>query len=264
MDERMFNCEMGRRESVAGVHYQETRHREPFAMGVHAHAEAHFALILDGLAESRYGPVTHSAPRATLSYTPPEMEHASRYLMPVSAFYISVGRASVDRLETPFEVTEGPLTALAGRIHREYRDQDRSGPRIVEEAMLELLAGMVGFRIPDEDGPVPRWLHRAREALHGDPGNLQSIDQIAHTVGVHPVHLMRSFRRFFGCTLGGYSRRLRVEAVCRRLRENPRLPLGELAHEMGFPDQQYLSQSFRRLVGLTPSEYRRILLHWPS
>jgi AraC family transcriptional regulator len=85
-----------------------------------------------------------------------------------------------------------------------------------------------------------------------------TLDQLANTCGVHPVHLARSFRHHYGCTIGEYIRELRVDFVCRRMRLS-NAPLAEIALAAGFADQSHLTRLFKDRMGLTPSEYRRLV-----
>ena len=51
-------------------------------------------------------------------------------------------------------------------------------------------------------------------------------------------------------------RRLRVELAGRWLTDTD-LPLAEIALAAGFCDQSHFSNLFRRIIGVTPSHYRR-------
>jgi len=83
------------------------------------------------------------------------------------------------------------------------------------------------------------------------------LEALAATVGVHPVHLAREFRRRFHETVGHRIRDLRVARACQLLAESP-LPLVEIAMEVGYADQAGFSTVFRQRTGLTPSEFRRL------
>src|SRR3546814_13632628 len=83
-----------------------------------------------------------------------------------------------------------------------------------------------------------------------------SLESLAETAGVHPVHLAREFHRRFGCTVGHYIRQRRIEFACHRLTAS-RDPLSEIAVEAGFADQSHLTNTFRRLVGMPPGRFRR-------
>ena len=79
---------------------------------------------------------------------------------------------------------------------------------------------------------------------------------IARTVGVHPVYLAQVFRQVYGCTISAYLCRRRLEYACAELRYS-RAPIAEIALTAGFYDQGHFSRTFKRVLGLTPSEYRR-------
>jgi AraC family transcriptional regulator len=75
-------------------------------------------------------------------------------------------------------------------------------------------------------------------------------------VGVHPDHLVHAFRRQYHCTVGEYVRQLRIEFACRQITSSD-MPLAEIAVEAGFADQSHFTKTFKRLVGMTPSEFQR-------
>jgi AraC family transcriptional regulator len=70
------------------------------------------------------------------------------------------------------------------------------------------------------------------------------------------VTLARTFRRTFGCTVGEYLRRLRIERAAEQLVSGD-LPLAEIALAAGFADQSHFSNVFRRRTGVSPSAFRR-------
>ena len=73
---------------------------------------------------------------------------------------------------------------------------------------------------------------------------------------MHPVTLARAFRTFYGCSVGEYLRRVRVDLAGRWLSDT-NLGLAQIALSAGFCDQSHFSNVFRRIIGLTPSRYRR-------
>jgi AraC family transcriptional regulator len=104
----------------------------------------------------------------------------------------------------------------------------------------------------------PRWLEQARELIHGQFTESLTHDQIATAVAVHPVHLAGVFRRHYGCTIGEYARRLRVEFACRNISTST-APLADIALAAGFSDQSHFSKVFKQLTGMTPAQFRKNL-----
>ena len=56
---------------------------------------------------------------------------------------------------------------------------------------------------------------------------------------------------------GEYIRQLRVEYACRQLSSSS-TALAEIASAAGFSDQSHFSRTFKRQIGMTPSQYRAI------
>jgi AraC family transcriptional regulator len=107
---------------------------------------------------------------------------------------------------------------------------------------------------PPEFRPV--WLNRAKDYLHENFADNLSIDELALAVGVHPGHLMRCFRREYGCTIGDYVRKLRIDyASLMLLRAES--SLSSIATSSGFSDQSHFIRTFKAATGLTPSAFQR-------
>jgi AraC family transcriptional regulator len=104
----------------------------------------------------------------------------------------------------------------------------------------------------------PAWLAHARDLLHAEFARSPTVREVAHRIGVHPVHMTRVFHRHFGCTVGVYLRRLRLQAAATALAEGD-LPLARIAAETGFADQPHLTRALRAAGGITPDAYRRLL-----
>jgi AraC family transcriptional regulator len=82
-----------------------------------------------------------------------------------------------------------------------------------------------------------------------------AVAEIAASVGVHPAHLAREFRRHYGTTIGAYVRRLRLEWATARLAASDDT-LSSIAFAAGFANQSHFTRAFKRHTGLTPGGYR--------
>jgi AraC family transcriptional regulator len=84
-----------------------------------------------------------------------------------------------------------------------------------------------------------------------------SVAEIAAAVGVHPLHLARTFRRFFNCSPGEYLRKCRIQLAANLLLGSKKT-LAEIALISGFADQSQFTRSFRQYTGNTPANFRRV------
>jgi len=150
----------------------------------------------------------------------------------------------------------GPAETIARRLQEELRSPDDAALLAIEGLLLELVATV--SRIEPDTPPrrTSLWLETARDLIHADPTSRISLAGLAEAVGVHPITLARGFRASYGCSVGTYVRRLKVELAGRWLTDTD-LPLAEIALAAGFCDQSHFSNLFRRIIGVTPSHYRR-------
>lgn len=82
-----------------------------------------------------------------------------------------------------------------------------------------------------------------------------SLEQLAVTSGQTELRFLRDFTRAIGLTPHAYLVEVRVQAA-RRLIEQTTLPLAAIAQDTGFAHQSHMGSAFRKLLGMTPSQYR--------
>jgi AraC family transcriptional regulator len=233
----------------------------------HTHEEAHFVLLLEGLYVSSATGAPSIASGPTLVYNPPGTTHRDRFEPRDGAlsgrfFTLSI---SAERLRTATEVaplieratnlTVAKGIGLAQRIVHECASWERTSPLIAEGLALELLA-LISRTPPALERTPPPWLRAAREMMLDRCADDVSVNEIADASNVHPVHLARVFRRFFGCTPGDFLRQRRLERGAALLRETLR-PISDVALSSGFVDQSHFSKAFKKGYGVSPGRYRR-------
>jgi AraC family transcriptional regulator len=129
--------------------------------------------------------------------------------------------------------------------------------------LLEIEGAVLRLVLADERNamrsePIPRWLLRIREMLHGEPNRRRSLIDLSRDVGRHPVQISRQFHQHFGCTLSEYMQRIRV-ARAQSLLSSPDLEISEIALASGFCDQSHFTTIFRRITGMPPHRYRLLI-----
>lgn len=79
--------------------------------------------------------------------------------------------------------------------------------------------------------------------------------QAAQIMGVSPSYLSRLFKKELGQNFQEMLIQLRLTKACELLAETS-LKHYDIARQVGFEDERYFSQVFRRAIGLTPGQYR--------
>ncbi len=91
------------------------------------------------------------------------------------------------------------------------------------------------------------------EEHYGDPGI--SVGSIAQFLGISEGHLSHIFKKETDYTPLNYLTRCRVHKAMELLRDC-RLKVYEVAERVGYRDITYFSATFKKLTGVSPSEYQ--------
>ena len=81
-----------------------------------------------------------------------------------------------------------------------------------------------------------------------------SVNDIASSTGVSRSHLYRLFMQELNITPNEYLIQYRISNACKLLRES-NINISEAAYSSGFSDPLYFSRVFKKIKGLTPTEY---------
>lgn len=91
--------------------------------------------------------------------------------------------------------------------------------------------------------------------------NLQTrihLGEMARLLGMNATTFSRRFRETTGIPPYRYVQRTRIDLAKKALVHNRGAALSELALSLGFYDQSQFTNTFRKLIGLSPSDYRRL------
>ena len=83
-----------------------------------------------------------------------------------------------------------------------------------------------------------------------------SVSELAQLASLSVSALERKFKKHLRVTPMQYIKRLRISFASQALIQTD-LSINEIAHRYGFCDHSYMSKEFRRVVGMTPREYRQ-------
>jgi len=243
---------------MEGLYYANTK------VPTHSHEQAVFCIALKGRCSEVYGNEVRDYQPLTVQFLPPNESHSLEISsLDVRAFSVEVAPQWFDRtreyslfLDKSVHSRGGLLSRLFMTLYKEFREMDDASPLAVEGLALEMLAEVSRCRIKVLDCKPPRWLTQALNLLHEQFSERLTLGHIATSVGVHPVHLARGFRRFRRCSIGEYIRQLRIEHACHELSKTD-ASLAAIASAAGFSDQSHFSRTFKRFMDMTPAEYRR-------
>jgi AraC family transcriptional regulator len=260
----MFYGKTHKQRRVGDIGLTESVYSPCFTIPRHSHESAYFGLVLQGTYRETYEGRTRECEPSTLLFHPAGELHDERHDdVLVRIFSIELPGAWRDRLPeqaalgTPACFRSGALVRLALRLHEESHKDDPVAPLVIEGLMLELVAQVCRQEAHPAELRAPRWLKQVRDLLNEQYAENLSLESIASSVNVHPTHFCRAFRQHYHCTPGDFVRRLRVERAQQYLAESD-TPLAEIAFRVGYSDQSHFTTAFKRLTGLTPSQFRKL------
>ena len=247
-----------------GITLSEVQYEQVRKCPWHAHGQAFFSLLLEGSYSTTSRDERLSPSVFDLCFQDGAIEHTDEIAAVRTRFLlIELAPRWVERLlEYEPKATMKPLICgprsswLATRLYRDYRNRALDCPLIVEGVVLEML-GDLADRRERSSTERPRWLNSVVEILDSEFGRRLTLEEIAREVGKNPVHVSRTFRRFFGEGPGDYLARLRVRFARERLSRSE-APLSEIAFLSGFSDQSHFTRVFKHHTGMTPGSFRRV------
>ena len=248
---------------VASFELSERSYPPRFKTPTHSHKRALFCFVMQGDYTETYGKKTRECKSSTLLFHPPDELHAEH-------FHDAGGRSFIIEIEPTWlkcvgehfapadnltDGSGGAVELVARKLYKEFAQMDAASTLIIEGLMFELVGETLRSGAEKTHASPPRWLQQAKELLRARFAEHLTLADIAHTVGVHPVHLAQMFHKAYCCTVGDYVRQLRIEYACHEL-TTTETPIVEIALAAGFCDQSHFTRIFKRSTGIAPSQFR--------
>lgn|GEM_PF-2242297 len=82
------------------------------------------------------------------------------------------------------------------------------------------------------------------------------LSDAAQKAGITPAYLSTLFKQTLGQNFVDYLNAVRIEKACALLKDS-RLKTYEVAYRVGFRDEKYFTKVFKKLIGISPSEYKQ-------
>ncbi len=107
-----------------------------------------------------------------------------------------------------------------------------------------------------EEGSEPAAIAKARKYIHAHLDQPLPLGVVARHAGLSESHFCRLFKDSAGLTLTDYVNRCRIEWAKRELLR-PEARISEIAFTVGYQSLSQFNRSFARIVGLSPTLFRR-------
>ena len=107
-----------------------------------------------------------------------------------------------------------------------------------------------------DEGSEPAAIAKARKYIHANLDQPLPLGLVARQAGLSESHFCRLFKDSAGLTLTDYVNRCRIDWAKRELLK-PEARISEIAFMIGYQSLSQFNRSFARIVGVSPTLYRR-------
>lgn len=121
---------------------------------------------------------------------------------------------------------------------------------IIIKTLRKLLTGSGKYQYSDTVRAVLKYIdkHYAKAA---------ALQHFCDTEHYSLSYISRRFKQETGLSYMEYLQKVRVEKACELLRAEE-LSISEVAHQVGYEDVQFFYTVFKRILNMTPKEYRKL------
>jgi AraC family transcriptional regulator len=234
----------------------------------HYHENAYFTFILSGkvMEGNKKGKIDLSA-GSLLFHNAQESHYNIKPKGETRGMHLEIEQRWMNELyangninEGSFEVEHPKIKILFYKILRESRIADPMISSSIEQLVIEAMDAL--FIRHSKSRFRPSWINTLSDLLQDHYLSPIDVKAIAKEIDIHPVHLSRSFSKYFGCTMAEYIRQLKVERALSQLSVSQH-SLSTIAYQSGFADQSHMIRCFKEMSGNTPSIYRKMINSFP-
>jgi len=153
------------------------------------------------------------------------------------------------------------LLDLIGNFQREMMNYAETYPLMIEsictQIVFQLIRNLNCTSKANRAGKDNPYIHAAMEFMENHYGSNISIRDICGLIYLSPCHFKRVFKEHTGQTPYRYLMGIRIEKSKEMLRRNDH-SIEEVARMCGFVNAGHFSTVFKRLVNMSPTEFRKL------
>jgi len=161
-----------------------------------------------------------------------------------------------------FRLDDGKLDLLLGKISglEEILNGEEPGSQFLSIARFMEIMHFISREFDNQHEaqatPFPYRLGKLFSFMETNLAANPTIDELMEIAGMSESTLFRTFNRITGLSPLQYLRKLKIERACWYLRNSP-FTMMEISQLLGYNDSNYFARQFRKVIGVSPSDYRK-------
>lgn len=129
-----------------------------------------------------------------------------------------------------------------------------------QEELFALIFSVVDERYDTNGSGGSAYVRFAKEYIKEHYKSDIRLSEIARIGNVNSAYLSRIFREEVGETFSDYLICYRIQAA-KKLLCDISINVSEVAEQVGYSDVKHFSKSFKKVVGISPKDYRKLHAH---
>ncbi|MBV9962138.1 MAG: helix-turn-helix transcriptional regulator [Parafilimonas sp.] len=232
----------------------------------HYHQHAHFAFTTKGNLTETHKKQKLQLQAGCLLYNHSQEPHCNgNYSSVVSALHIDIDANWFKKYDINSLAIEGVsqiqnpvIKNIFCNILKEVKLFDINSPVVIESLVMQALHEMTKSNA-QRSSAKPAWVFKLKDLLYDQYSEKFTLKQIAEQLNLHPVHLCQQFPFYFGCSLGDYIRKIKIEKSVTIIFKKNYSSLTQVAYECGFADQSHFIKIFKKNIGITPFAFQKLI-----
>lgn len=225
----------------------------------HSHENLHICLVFQGGKVDTKHTTKYAKKSGSIFFYHSDEEHRWITTQPISkSINIEISEDFLKQYNyTEFQIKEaiekGFYTkSLILKMQQEMLINEKESYLSIQSLLLEL----VSKSEKSSNNNPPKWIDHLHQLLRDNWEAEMPLSEMAQTLKIHPVTISKNFRKYFGCTLGEYRRKLKIEKSIELIKTSNE-SLSQIAFHCGFADQSHFIRNFKLNTGFLPKDFRK-------
>ena len=235
---------------------------------LHSHKFTEIILITQGSASFVYNTKTYSVNKGDMLIIPPGIEHLETWNSEFTFYTIGILDFYVidDNDKNPIHATGANFDTFRFYFHV-IVEETRNKPHNYKKTVKNIFANIIILLERDintiSKQQSTQNTNKSKqsaaliakdfiEANYSQAINLKLLSQLSY---VSPQHLIRQFKALMGCSPHQYLMMVRIQVAAGNLIERDN-SIRQISEEVGFNEGHSFIYTFKKLIGITPTEYR--------
>jgi AraC-like DNA-binding protein/ligand-binding sensor protein len=184
-----------------------------------------------------------------------------------TAVPVKLGDKTVGYLRIGQVLRHTPLKSDTAKVARTLSEHGVRFTNVIRVSLLTFFAGQLSALanqiMLEKNKAEPLMVLKAREYITKNRRQSLLLTEVAAASGASVFHFCKVFKKTTGLTFTDYVARVRLEDAKAELL-NPNRRISEIAYEVGFQSLTQFNWVFKRVFGLSPTEFRAHLHSRPS